>query len=103
MWGTQRPPGVHPLWGTGRPQNGGLTQQMLLGERKGMEGGEGSSALGEVKGEGILPRPQSRGENRGWERREVPERQGRATRPFWTQNTQVAPRKAQAGRTPEGD
>ena len=92
-----------PTLGDRKAPEQGFDAADAAGERKGMEGEEGSLALGEVKGEGVLPRPQSRGENRGRERREVPERQGRATRPFRTQNTQVAPRKAQAGRTPEGD
>lgn len=66
--GGQRPLGVHPLWGTGRPQNGGLRQQMLLGERKGMEGGEGSLALGEVKGGGPAKATVKRREQRTGEK-----------------------------------
>lgn len=77
-WGTQNPLRVHPLWGTGRPQNAGLRQQMLLGERKGMEGRRRVLGIGRGK-EGVLPRPQSRGKSRGREGREAPERQGQAT------------------------
>lgn len=56
----------------------GLRQQMLLGERKGMEGRRRVLGIERGKG-GVLPRPQSRGKSRGREGREAPERQGRAT------------------------
>lgn len=75
---------------------------MLLGERKGMEGRRSVLGIGRGKVGVVLPRPQSRGESRGREGKEAPEWQGRATATFRTQNTQVAPWKAQASGTPKG-
>lgn len=66
-------------------------------EREGRDGGEdkGTWHWGEVE-----KRPAKatvRGQSRGRERREVPERQGQATRPPQTQENEVQPHKAGTG------